>query len=145
MSSPVSKAALRVTHELHGVVVSAGLMQKTVKVRIGNQEWNSIVKKYFSRPQEILVHDANSSLRTGDVVSIAPGWRTSKGKRHYVKRIIAPYGLPIENRPPVLPLSKLIERYESKRSAKADRKADRNTEALEASKPTKAPQQPKEH
>lgn len=45
MSSQVTKAVRRVTHELHGVVVSAGLMQKTVKVRVGGQSWNKIVKK----------------------------------------------------------------------------------------------------
>ena len=45
MSSPVAKAARLVTHELHGVVVSAGLMQKTVKVRVGGQKWNKIVNK----------------------------------------------------------------------------------------------------
>jgi hypothetical protein len=45
MSSPVAKAARRVTHELHGVVVSAGLMDKTVKVRVGGQKWNKIVNK----------------------------------------------------------------------------------------------------
>ena len=120
--SPAVNAALRVKHELHGVVVSARLMQKTVKVRIGSQKWNTIVNKTFSNPKEVLVHDANSSLRKGDVVSIAPGWRTSQGKRHYVKQIIAPYGEPIESRPPVLPLSELIERYETKRAAKAERK-----------------------
>lgn len=45
MSSQVAKAARRVTHEMHGVVVSAGLMQKTVKVRVGGQKWNKIVNK----------------------------------------------------------------------------------------------------
>lgn len=45
MSSPVAKAARRVTHELHGVVVSAGLMDKTVKVRVGGQTWNKVVNK----------------------------------------------------------------------------------------------------
>lgn len=45
MSSQVAKAARRVKHELHGVVVSAGLMQKTVKVRVGGQKWNTVVKK----------------------------------------------------------------------------------------------------
>jgi small subunit ribosomal protein S17 len=45
MSSQVAKAARRVTHELHGVVVSAGLMQKTVKVRVGSQKWNKTVNK----------------------------------------------------------------------------------------------------
>lgn len=49
MSSTVAKAARRVTHELHGVVVSAGLMDKTVKVRVGGQKWNKIVNKV--RPQ----------------------------------------------------------------------------------------------
>lgn len=45
MSSQVTKAARRVSHELHGVVVSAGLMQKTVKVRVAGQKWNKIVNK----------------------------------------------------------------------------------------------------
>jgi hypothetical protein len=45
MATPVAKAALRVKHELHGVVVSAGLMDKTAKVRTGGQVWNSIVNK----------------------------------------------------------------------------------------------------
>lgn len=45
MSSQVAKAARRVAHELHGVVVSAGLMQKTVKVRVGGQKWNKVVNK----------------------------------------------------------------------------------------------------
>jgi hypothetical protein len=45
MSSQVAKAARLVTHELHGVVVSAGLMQKTVKVRVGGQKWNKVVNK----------------------------------------------------------------------------------------------------
>lgn len=50
MSSQVAKAARRVTHELHGVVVSAGLMQKTVKVRVGGQKWNKVVNKVRNLP-----------------------------------------------------------------------------------------------
>lgn len=45
MSSPIAHAARRVRSELHGVVVSSGLMDKTVKVRVGSQKWNNIVKK----------------------------------------------------------------------------------------------------
>ena len=45
MHSPFTAAAARVTRELHGVVVSAGLMEKTVKVRVGGRKWNSIVNK----------------------------------------------------------------------------------------------------
>lgn len=45
MLSPFTAAAKRVTRELHGVVVSAGLMQKTVKVRVGARKWNAQVQK----------------------------------------------------------------------------------------------------
>lgn len=34
-------------------------------------------------------------------MSISSGWRTSKTKRHVVNRIIAPWGPPIDERPPV--------------------------------------------
>ncbi|KAJ6788884.1 hypothetical protein PWT90_00094 [Aphanocladium album] len=125
MSSPVTKAARRVTHELHGVVVSAGLMQKTVKVRVAGQKWNKIVSKFYADPKHYLVHDPNSSLRTGDVVAIAPGWPTSRHKRHVVKHIIAPYGEPIENRPAVPLLDEIIAEREAKKQAKDERKASR--------------------
>lgn len=35
------------------------------------------------------------------MVEIVSGWRTSKRKRFVVNRIIAPFGPPIEERPPV--------------------------------------------
>lgn len=47
------------------------------------------------------MHDPASSLRDGDIVSISPGWRASKHVRHVVSSIIAPFGEPIERRPPV--------------------------------------------
>ncbi|CAG9991351.1 unnamed protein product [Clonostachys byssicola] len=131
MSSTVAKAARRVTHELHGVVVSAGLMDKTVKVRVGGQKWNKIVNKWFADPKHYLVHDPNSSLRTGDVVSIAPGWPTSQHKRHYVKHIIAPFGDPIDKRPPVPTLEELIAERESKKEAKDERRTARRQEQHE--------------
>ncbi|KAF5019018.1 hypothetical protein F66182_8992 [Fusarium sp. NRRL 66182] len=122
MSSQVAKAARRVTHELHGVVVSAGLMEKTVKVRVGGQKWNKI---WFADPKHYLVHDPNSSLRTGDVVSIVPGWPTSQHKRHVIKHIIAPYGSPINERPPVPTLEERIADREVKKAAKDERRAAR--------------------
>ncbi|KAF4997052.1 hypothetical protein FDECE_12205 [Fusarium decemcellulare] len=125
MSSQVAKAARRVTHELHGVVVSAGLMQKTVKVRVGGQKWNKIVNKWFADPKHYLVHDPNSSLRTGDVVAIVPGWPTSQHKRHVVKHIIAPYGTSIEERPPVPSLEERIADREAKKATKDERRAAR--------------------
>ncbi|KAH7325133.1 hypothetical protein B0I35DRAFT_476323 [Stachybotrys elegans] len=128
---PAVTDALSVLHRLHGVVVSAGLMEKTVKVRVGGQQWNDIVKKTFARPKHYLVHDPNSSLRTGDVVSIRPGWRTSKQKRHLVEKIIAPYGTPIEERPPIPSLQQVLLEYEEKRAAKARREAARRKEEHE--------------
>ncbi|KFH42911.1 37S ribosomal protein-like protein [Hapsidospora chrysogenum ATCC 11550] len=138
MSSPVAKAARRVTHELRGVVVSAGLMEKTAKVRVGGQKWNKIVHKdawtpfeltldsqWFADPKHYLVHDPNSSLRTGDVVAIRPGWPTSQHKRHVVKQIIAPFGVPIDQRPPVPTLEELIAEREAKKAAKDERRAAR--------------------
>ncbi|KAH7197746.1 uncharacterized protein B0J16DRAFT_409334 [Fusarium flagelliforme] len=128
MSSQVAKAARRVTHELHGVVVSAGLMEKTVKVRVGGQKWNKIVNKWFADPKHYLVHDPNSSLRTGDVVSIVPGWPTSQHKRHVIKEIIAAHGVPAHKRPPVPTMEERIAEYEAKKAAKDERRAARRQE-----------------
>ncbi|KAJ4387999.1 hypothetical protein N0V93_008602 [Gnomoniopsis smithogilvyi] len=99
--SVVAAAARRTGRTATGVVVSAGLAEKTAKVRVGGEIWNQKVKKYFKSPEKHLVHDPNNSLRTGDVVEIVSGWRTSKMKRFVVNRIIAPFGPPIEERPPV--------------------------------------------
>ncbi|KAG6004779.1 hypothetical protein E4U21_000779 [Claviceps maximensis] len=128
MSSQVAKAARRVSHELHGVVVSAGLMERTVKVRVGGQKWNKEVHKWFPVPKHHLVHDPNSSLRTGDVISIVPGWPTSRRKRHVVKHIIAPFGSSISERPPVPTLEERIADRESRKAAKEARKASSRSE-----------------
>lgn len=45
MSNIVGATARRALRELPGVVVSAGLAQKTVKVRVGGHQWNNQVKK----------------------------------------------------------------------------------------------------
>jgi len=101
VTQAVAQATTRRLRELHGVVVTAGLMDKTVKVRVGGQKWNAFLKKFFDKSETYLVHDPNNSLRTGDVVAIEPGFRTSKSKRHVVKAIIAPAGTPIAERPPI--------------------------------------------
>ncbi|KAM0285517.1 hypothetical protein ACHAQH_001467 [Verticillium albo-atrum] len=132
MAYPVTKAAQQVVKELHGVVVSAGLMQKTVKVRVGGQKYNRKVQKMFTTPKSYLVHDPNSSLRTGDVVSIAPGWPTSQHKRHVVKQIIAPFGTPIEDRPPVPTAEERIALRDQKKAEKDVRRDTRRTEARES-------------
>lgn len=79
----------------------------------------------FTKPQNYLVHDPNSSLRTGDVVSIVPGWRTSLHKRHVVKSIIAPYGTPLEERPPIPSEEERLAVLIQKREAKEQRREAR--------------------
>jgi len=41
----VQKIAASVTRQTNAVVVSAGLMEKTVKVRVGVQKWNNHIGK----------------------------------------------------------------------------------------------------
>ena len=45
MATHMVAAARKTFRELHGVVVSAGLMDRTVKVRVGGREWNGFLKK----------------------------------------------------------------------------------------------------
>ncbi|KAL2135688.1 hypothetical protein VTI74DRAFT_7369 [Chaetomium olivicolor] len=124
-------ASTRTFRELHGVVISAGLMDKTVKVRVGGQKWNAFVKKFFDDPKTHLVHDPANSLRLGDVVAIQPGWRVSKSKRHVVKHIIAPgSGVPIEGRPPVPTEAERLAEKEADRTAKQARRAVKHAAEL---------------
>jgi len=73
----------------------------------------------------VLVHDPQSSLRTGDIVSISSGWRTSKQVPHIVNRIIAPYGDPIEARPPVPTEEERLAERAAKRERKEERRKKR--------------------
>lgn len=136
----VSAAARTVTRtpsgafsrELSGIVVSSGLAPKTVKVQVAKEEWNKKVKKNFQHFERYLVHDPNDSLRTGDIVSISSGWRTSKSKRHVVNRIIAPWGPPIDQRPPVPTPEEREAAHAAERAKKATRKQLRaHAEAME--------------
>ncbi|CAP49232.1 uncharacterized protein PODANS_5_5580 [Podospora anserina S mat+] len=111
-SSSIAKnlAQLNSMREIHGVVVTAGLIDKTVK--------------HFDDPKTYLVHDPANSLRQGDVIAISPGWRTSKSKRHVVKHIIAPgAGLPISARPPIPSAEELVRQRVVKKEAKEARKS----------------------
>ncbi len=47
---PAIKTVFKTFRELHGVVVSAGLIDKTVKVRVGGQKWNAWLKKVSNHP-----------------------------------------------------------------------------------------------
>ena len=86
--------------------------------------------QYFMKKETYLVHDPNNSLRTGDVVAITPGWRSSQHKRHVVKHILSPYGSPIEDRPPIPTEEERIAAKEAKRAAKRERRAARKEAEL---------------
>ncbi|KAL8909208.1 MAG: hypothetical protein Q9207_000382 [Kuettlingeria erythrocarpa] len=108
---------------LSGTVVSAGKMMKAVKVRTTKQVYNSFLRKHFTAHQSHLVSDPNSSLREGDVVRIAPGWRAGKRIRHVVTEIVAPWGPPVEERPPIPDVEEMVEEMRVKREAKKERRA----------------------
>ncbi|KAG8162686.1 hypothetical protein KVR01_007164 [Diaporthe batatas] len=136
----VSAAAKTVTRtpsgafsrELSGIVVSSGLAPKTVKVQVAKEVWNKKVKKNFQHFERYLVHDPRDSLRTGDIVSISSGWRTSKTKRHIVNRIIAPWGPPIDQRPAVPTPEEREAAHAAERAKKNARKQLRaQAEAME--------------
>ncbi|KAI0399104.1 hypothetical protein F4802DRAFT_590986 [Xylaria palmicola] len=112
-------AGLRIAaKEMHGIVVSAGLMDKTVKVRLGGQRWEQRVHKWFKQPRYKLVHDPRNSLRQGDVVAITTSWRESQHVRHVVKHIIAPYGPAIDERPPIPTMGERAAERAARRQAK---------------------------
>ncbi|OCL01267.1 nucleic acid-binding protein [Glonium stellatum] len=119
MASPLA------SRQLTGVVVSAGKMAKTVKVRIAKQEWHKHIRKFFPSSTTYLVSDPNSSLHEGDVVRIASGWRTSRHIRHVVSSIIAPFGTPINARPPIPTEEERIAERQRRRLAKDVRQAER--------------------
>ncbi|KAH8699406.1 hypothetical protein GQ44DRAFT_718158 [Phaeosphaeriaceae sp. PMI808] len=108
-----------------GVVVSAGKMAGAVKVRVAEHEWNKKFRKHFPAPRTYLVRDPNSSLVPGDVVRITSGHRTSKAIHHVVTAIVAPFGEPVENRPPVLTPAQLEEKRIQQRLLKDVRSAEK--------------------
>ncbi|KAF3801060.1 hypothetical protein GCG54_00010121 [Colletotrichum gloeosporioides] len=159
MSKSAISTAGQVFRELHGVVVTAGRMSKTVKVRVGGQQWNQKVQKVnaymfltetygpwlittllqmFTKPKKYLVHDPNDSLRQGDIVSIVPGWRRSPQKRHVVKSIIAPHSTPIEDRPSIPTIEELVAARTQMKETKDARRAERRHDITE--RPAAAPQ-----
>jgi small subunit ribosomal protein S17 len=100
-------------------------MTGAVKVRVAEQEWNKKFRKHFPAPKNYLVRDPNSSLVPGDVVRITSGHRTSKQIHHVVTSIIAPFGEPVENRPPVLTPEQLEQQRIRQRLLKDVRSAQK--------------------
>jgi hypothetical protein len=78
-----------------------------------------------------MVHDPSSSLREGDIVRIARGWRTSKHKRHIATEIVAAFG--VGPRPPLPQLEDLVVEKERRREEKRKRRTARAVGLLEES------------
>lgn len=81
--------------------------------------------QYFPSPKTYLVADPNNSVVEGDVVRIASGYRFSKQIRHVVTGIVAPFGPPAEERPPVLTEEQLMQRRLEQRLEKDVRSKER--------------------
>jgi small subunit ribosomal protein S17 len=79
--------------------------------------------QFFQRPTSYLVHDPNLSLREGDIVRLAAGFRTSRHKRHIVASILSPFGTPLSERPPLPSVEEVTQQREEKSLAKQARKA----------------------
>ncbi|KAL8663850.1 MAG: hypothetical protein Q9202_003536 [Teloschistes flavicans] len=119
---------------LCGTVISAGLMQKAVKVRTTKQVYDSFLRKHYTRQKTHHVSDPNSSLRTGDVVRIAAAKPrgSNGGIRHVVTEILAPWGPPVEERPPIPTLEEMAQKTRAKNEAKTERRAARKMEGRTA-------------
>ncbi|WPH04008.1 Hypothetical protein R9X50_00689200 [Acrodontium crateriforme] len=113
---------------LQGVVVSAGKMQKTVKVRIPTRRWEGRIGKYFSSHENHLVHDPASSLVAGDVVSLHR-MQVSANVHHVVASIVAPFGTPIDQRAPIPTPDERLAEYKAKRFKKLARRELRRAAA----------------
>ncbi|EMC95937.1 hypothetical protein BAUCODRAFT_47953, partial [Baudoinia panamericana UAMH 10762] len=111
-----------------GVVVSAGKMEKTVKVRVPGQRWEKKIGKYFADHTNYLVHDPNSTLVAGDVVELHR-LRVSKSVHHVVASIVSAFGTPIEARAPIPSPDERLAAYKQKRFAKLERRSLRQEAA----------------
>eukprot|EP01017_Pseudomicrothorax_dubius_P028321 TRINITY_DN3360_c0_g1_i1.p1 TRINITY_DN3360_c0_g1~~TRINITY_DN3360_c0_g1_i1.p1 ORF type:complete len:182 (+),score=43.47 TRINITY_DN3360_c0_g1_i1:35-580(+) len=86
--APLAKSG----REFLGTVISHGLTDKTVKVRVSFQHWNFKFARYLSRNSNFLVHDSENFCRTGDKVVIRLAIKKiSKRKAYYVRNVFKAY------------------------------------------------------
>ncbi|EGE07084.1 hypothetical protein TMEN_8547 [Trichophyton mentagrophytes] len=105
-----------------GTVISAGRMQRTVRVEQIRTKFDNSLQKRFLVKKVHLVSDPRDSLREGDKIEFWSGRRVSEHVRHVVERIIVPFGTPIEDRPPVMTYA---ERKEEELNARKNRRLRR--------------------
>ena len=104
-------------------------MTHTVRVDFKHVAWDRQIKKYYRKVTTYLVSDPQDSLREGDVIEFSSGYRKGRHVRHVVERIVKPFGVPIENRPPVLSRQKRDTLQAEKRLAKLLRRQERRKDA----------------
>ncbi|PYH94713.1 nucleic acid-binding protein [Aspergillus ellipticus CBS 707.79] len=111
-----------------GTVTTVGRMDRTVRVSHRHNVWDSYIGKNYPKETTFLVSDPQDSLREGDVIEFSSGYPKGRTVHHVVDRIIAPFGSPIEDRPPVLTREERDARREAKRAAKWERRQARRSE-----------------
>ncbi|RAL09671.1 nucleic acid-binding protein [Aspergillus homomorphus CBS 101889] len=112
-----------------GTVVSAGRMERTVRVEHLNIEWDAHLRKYYPKKVYIKVSDPRESLREGDVIEFSSGAPKGRRVNHVVERIIAPFGQPLEDRPAVMTREERDAERATKRQAKWQRRETKRREA----------------
>ncbi|OJJ49144.1 hypothetical protein ASPZODRAFT_129551 [Penicilliopsis zonata CBS 506.65] len=108
-----------------GTVISAGLMDRTVRVAHRHTTWDSHIRKLYPKVTKYMVSDPRNSLREGDVIEFSSGFPKSRHVRHVVERIIAPFGESLESRPPLMTKEERDAVRVEKRAAKLDRREAR--------------------
>ena len=91
-------ANVKITRKF-GRVISAGRMDKTVRVEYRHTVYDKHIRRPFPAKSRLLVADPQNACREGDVIQFGNGWRASKNVHHVVERIVAPFGTPLKERP----------------------------------------------
>lgn len=112
-----------------GRVVSAGRMDRCVHVDVRHTVWDDFLRKSYPKVTKFRVSDPRNSLRHGDVIEFSSGYPKNRNVRHVVERIITPFGVSIENRPPVMSREERDALRAEKRAAKVARREQRRAEA----------------
>ncbi|KAL4932126.1 uncharacterized protein BDV17DRAFT_254947 [Aspergillus undulatus] len=112
-----------------GTVVSVGRMDRCVKVEYRHSVWDNFLRKTYPKVTTFMVSDPQNSLREGDVVEFSSGYPKGRRVHHIVERIIAPFAVPIEDRPAVLSREERDAIRTEKRAAKWARREQRRIES----------------
>ena len=110
-------------------MVSVGKMDRTVRVAHRHTTYDRRLRKTYPKVTHVLVADPRNSLREGDVIEFASGFAKSRTVHHVVERIVAPFGTPIDQRPPVMLREERDAAREEKRAAKWERREQRRIES----------------